>query len=237
MDDRALPSPDDVDRTHPGYARWRGVIPLPNERMMLHVGAETVENFFVVADAWAQTLCARINTGDRVLDLGCGCGRTARLLVNDGRIAAYLGLDVVEPFVAWCTRHITAAHPRFEFAHLDVATPRYNPEGTMPATGASLPVPDDAFDLVFAASLYTHLRPDGARRYLEETARVLRSGGTAVVSFHDRPAGGADFSGDEFRADYALDLFVGLCAEGGFRVTENLGDLCGQTALVLAAPG
>jgi ubiquinone/menaquinone biosynthesis C-methylase UbiE len=43
-------------------------------------------------------------------------------------------------------------------------------------------MPDGAADLVLAKSLFTHLLPDEAMRYLTETRRVLRPGRAAVIT-------------------------------------------------------
>ena len=76
--DLSMPTPDDARRWHLGYGgRWKHVLPLPNDRMMLHIGAASVDNFFFVADAWTQLLARYIEPGSHVVDVGCGCGRTA----------------------------------------------------------------------------------------------------------------------------------------------------------------
>jgi hypothetical protein len=36
--DKALPGAADAEATHPHFPRWNGIAPLPNARMMLHVG-------------------------------------------------------------------------------------------------------------------------------------------------------------------------------------------------------
>ena len=39
------------------------------------------------------------------------------------------------------------------------------------------PYPDGSFDVVFAVSVFTHLLPEGAERYVAESVRVLKPGG------------------------------------------------------------
>src|SRR5436190_22722348 len=102
--DLAMPTMDDALRWHTGYGgRWKHVLPLPNERMMLHIGAASVDNFFFVADAWAQILSRYIAPDSHVMDVGCGCGRTARLLVTNPHVRRFTGFDVFLPYVDWCT--------------------------------------------------------------------------------------------------------------------------------------
>jgi SAM-dependent methyltransferase len=233
MDDRALPTLADADETHPAFPRWPGIAPLPNARMMLHVGAETVENFLVVGDAWGQLVARTLTPASRVLDIGCGCARTARTLLHHPHIEDYLGLDVIAPYIAWNTRFIAPlTGGRFRFAHLDVRTPRYNPDGAIAAEAARFPAEDGSMTLAFAASLFTHLREQAALRYLAEAARCVRAGGVLVASIHDRPAAGEVFSGDEFRADVRPDYFVALAAQSGWSHAETVGDVCGQKAFL-----
>jgi SAM-dependent methyltransferase len=85
--------------------------------------------------------------------------------------------------IDWCRRRITPRHPRFRFQVADVHNPRYNPSGTQDPLGFRFPYRDDEFGLAFAASVFTHLRPDETERYLHESARVLRSGGRLVATF------------------------------------------------------
>jgi SAM-dependent methyltransferase len=233
MDDRALPSDQDSTQTHADFPRWPGIAPLPNARMMLHVGAETVENFLVVGDAWGQLIASLIAPGSSVLDIGCGCGRTARTLLHHPWIDFYLGFDVVKPYIEWNNRYLAPlTNNRFRFAHLDVRTSRYNPFGQFHAENAVLPTEDASVSLAFAASLFTHLREDAALRYLAETRRALRPGGRLVASIHINPAPDTSFSGDEFRADVLPRYFIALAEQAGFARSRVVGDICGQETFV-----
>jgi len=232
--DLAMPTMADADQTHPGYPRWKYVLPLPNERMMLHVGAETVENFFVVADAWAQVLSRYVPPGSHVLDIGCGCGRTARILANNPDIKRYTGFDVVEPYIAWCNRYFGEVHgDRFQFHLLDIRTERYNPQGALTCDTASFPAAAESIDLLFAASLFTHLLPSDVKAYGREMRRVLKPDGLAVISFHDQPGDAREFSGSEHRADYDPSYFAMLMRESELELAEDIGDLCGQRTFVM----
>jgi SAM-dependent methyltransferase len=233
MDDRSLPKLADAEVTHADFPRWPGIAPLPNARMMLHVGAETVENFLDVGDAWGQLVSKELTQGARVLDIGCGCARTARMLLHHPHVDAYLGIDVIRPYIEWNTRFIAPlTGNRFRFAHLDVKTPRYNPDGAIAAESATFPAADASATLAFAASLFTHLREEAALRYLAEAARVVAPGGMLIASIHDRPAEGAAFSGDEFRADVRPDYFVALASRAGWAHSRTVGDICGQETLI-----
>ena len=223
--DLSMPTQEDALHWHTGYGgRWKHVLPLPNDRMMLHIGADSVDNFFFVGDAWAQVLSRHIGSGSHVLDIGCGCGRTARFLATNPHVARYTGFDVFAPYVEWCTRFFGELHPgRFNFHHIDVRTERYNPGGTLSCAAARFPAADGDVDVAYAASIFTHLYPDDARAYLAEMRRVLRNDGRAVVSFHDRPAPCLEFSGSEHRADYDVRYFTRLVDAAGFGLAGNPG--------------
>ncbi len=118
-----------------------------------------------------------------VLDIGCGIGRNALALVPHLREGSYEGFDVVPQFIAWCRKRITPRYPNFRFRLADVRNRQYNRSGSTPAREFEFPYPDEAFDLAFAASVFTHMPPDEIRRYLEESFRVLRPGGTLIGTF------------------------------------------------------
>jgi SAM-dependent methyltransferase len=118
-----------------------------------------------------------------VLDAGCGLGRMARPLAAFLDGGAYAGFDVVAADVAWCRRRYAGLAPRFRFEHLDVANAAYNPRGRTAAERLVLPFPDGAFDFAIAISLFTHLLPEAARRYLAELARTLAPGGRLYATF------------------------------------------------------
>jgi SAM-dependent methyltransferase len=115
-----------------------------------------------------------------VLDIGSGCGRIARHLMQQRpRPESYLGFDPHRGMVRWCQENLSAADPVFRFAHLDIRCP-FNPSGVADV----LPFPvDRPATLVIACSVYTHLFAHQTEHYLRETASVLAPGGRAVASW------------------------------------------------------
>lgn len=93
-----------------------------------------------------------------------------------------MGLDIQPRAIAWATQAITSRHPHFTFVAADVRSEHYNPHGGVSAEHYRLPFDDASFDVVFAASLFTHLLPGAAANYLRECGRVLRAGGRALIS-------------------------------------------------------
>ena len=124
-----------------------------------------------------------LQPGERVLDVGCGIGRMARPLAgylsSDG---SYDGFDVNRDGIAWCRRRYRR-HANFRFEVADLFNARYNPRGSRRADEYRFPYEDASFDFAFATSVFTHLLRDDARHYLDEVARVLRPGGTCLLTF------------------------------------------------------
>jgi SAM-dependent methyltransferase len=120
----------------------------------------------------------------RVLDVGCGVGRMAVPLMEyldaNGR---YEGFDVMPNLIRWCQEEITPRDSRFRFRHVDLHNPTYNPGGGTAAADHRFPYADASFDFVILTSVFTHMRPEGVRRYLAEIARVLAPAGRCFATF------------------------------------------------------
>jgi SAM-dependent methyltransferase len=159
----------------------RGPIPLPPQKFIEDVGGGDYEAIGEHLFKLIRSAC-RAGENDCVLDVGSGCGRVAipftRYLTN----GTYHGFDVTLPMVEWCQQNITGRYPNFQFQHADLANTLYTKTGGE-AADYTFPYPDDAFDVVFATSVFTHLLPRSAHRYAAEIARVLRRGGRALLTF------------------------------------------------------
>jgi SAM-dependent methyltransferase len=154
--------------------------PLVPPRRLQFVGEG---DFAAIGDEFLGHLVelAGLQPGSQVLDVGCGIGRMARPLAGfldeDGR---YEGFDVNPVGIGWCQLRYDQ---RFRFTLADLYNRRYHPTGALKAREFRFPYADDAFDVVLAASVLTHLLEDEASHYLAEIARVLRPGGRALVTF------------------------------------------------------
>lgn len=104
-----------------------------------------------------------------ILDFGCGVGRFAFAFESEFRNGQRLwGCDVFEECARWCRDHIDFA----EIRHTNLEPP--------------LPYRDEQFDLVYALSVFTHLRLDLQFRWVWELHRLLRPGGIVFATFHGR---------------------------------------------------
>ncbi|HET7453368.1 MAG TPA: class I SAM-dependent methyltransferase [Thermoanaerobaculia bacterium] len=135
-----------------------------------------------------------------IVDVGCGPGAMALALQDRlASSARYLGIDVHEPSIDWCRRAF-AGDPRFRFETASVASP-YG-RGSLPPAIYAFPLPDGTADLVIAKSLFTHLTPGDAERYLGEIRRVLAEDGAALVTaflFSSEMPPAFPFGDDRFR--------------------------------------
>lgn len=65
---------------------------------------------------------------------------------------------------------------------MDIFNKYYNPKGKIKSTEFRFPYPENSFDFAFATSVFTHMLPAEIANYLQEIHRVLKVGGTALVT-------------------------------------------------------
>jgi len=119
----------------------------------------------------------------RYLDFGCGCGRSARrLMQQDPRPGRYVGVDLHRGMVHWCSEHLAPRADGFDFIHHDVHSPCFNPDPWLPWV-RPLPVADGSITLMEATSVCTYLTEGQAEFYLDEVARVLSPRGRLVSTW------------------------------------------------------
>ena len=127
--------------------------------------------------------------GKRVLDVGCGEGRFARLLAARG--AEVVGLDPIAPILDAAVAQ-ASANERYVLG-----------------AGEHLPFADESFDiLVFYLSL---LDITGFRAAISEASRVLCPGGLAVIANFSNIASAAEsavFDDDGKFAGYKVDRYL-----------------------------
>jgi SAM-dependent methyltransferase len=227
--------PGDSLRTNERYPTWDRVIPLPPESLLWSVGGSSLELFLLVGDAWMQAMAPYIQAGTSVLDIGCGCGRSARTLLPNSNVTRYVGFDVIPENIDWCQRFIEPlSGGRACFLHYDIYSAEYRPQGVLRASDLKFPCEDQSVDLIIAASLFTHLLEPDAAHYLHEIGRVISQRGRALLSIHTDVPAGANYAGGETRIDVALEYFAKLAEESNL-VLEREADLCGQTLLVFSS--
>jgi len=123
----------------------------------------------------AETLRhARLQPGDRVLDVGCGTGILTRLAGDAvGPQGAAVGIDPGPVMIARARENARKAASQAEFRLAAVER---------------LPFPDASFDVALSSLMFHHLPPETKREGLHEVLRVLVPGGRLVLVDVDRPA-------------------------------------------------
>ena len=149
-------------------ARRGNDLRVPPMRLRARVGNRSASEFLqagkstadALRNAARQHLQIEIESAGRVLDFGCGCGRTLRHF----HPAPIEGCDVDAAAIGWMRR--------------SVAEDRFVVNGFDPP----LPWPDATFDLLYSVSIFTHLDEQSQRDWLREIARVLKPSGAALLT-------------------------------------------------------
>jgi SAM-dependent methyltransferase len=224
---------------------------VPPPALMSTEGITVLEEWYRWGEEWAVLLraLAGLRRETAILEIGCGLGRIAfalRYLVDQG---SYHGFEIVRPKVEFLDRSFPARHPNFHFTWANVHNTHYNPGGVEQAASYTFPYDDSRFDIVFAASVFTHMAPINTARYFRESARVLKPGGRCLFSFflldHYRPIErrAAGFDRPDFDLVHPFPDYPGCAAAfpddpermTGYRVSY-LQELAGQAGLTLVLP-
>ena len=102
-------------------------------------------------------------SGKKVLDCGCGAGSSLAFILSDTPSARCVGIDLDKDAIA---------HARIRYPSLDLRV----------MDGLALSFESASFDIVLSFEVLEHLNDDQQRRYISETHRVLKDGGTLALS-------------------------------------------------------
>ncbi len=143
------------------------------------------------------------------LDLGCAAGRMIRHFPR-GEGGEVWGADINARSIQWCQRNL----PGINFVTV--------------TTAPHLPFPDDCFDYVQCASVFTHIT-ELADAWLLEIRRVLKPGGHLYATIHDEAAA------EEMVTKYAAGLPKSLVREINRLLREGRACPAGFEMLVFGA--
>jgi SAM-dependent methyltransferase len=184
---------------------------VPPLALMRKEGIDVLEEWFRWAEEWSMLLrvYGGITRASHVLEIGCGLGRVAfplrYILSSEG---TYDGFEIDREKVTFLQQTFQRAYPNFRFLWADVYNTYYNPTGAIQAADYRFPYADSSFDLVFAASVFTHMLPVNMAHYFCESSRVLKPGGRCVFSlflldnYHSGQARPLGFAREAFNFDH-----------------------------------
>lgn len=109
-----------------------------------------------------------VDSFQRILDFGCGCGRTLRWLQPLAGAASFCCTDIDAEAIGFCRGAFPGA--------------RFSVNAALPP----LPYGDGEFDLIYSISVLTHLNEEYQDRWLEELQRISAPGGILLLSLHGR---------------------------------------------------
>jgi SAM-dependent methyltransferase len=100
-----------------------------------------------------------------VLDFGCGCGRVIRHF-KSLKTPKLFGSDYNRALIEWCTRNLSFA--------------QFETNGLYPPLNYA----DEAFDLVYSLSVFTHLPEALQLQWIRELWRVISPDGYLLITTH-----------------------------------------------------
>lgn len=157
-------------------------LPWPGEELVFRVSNQTDRRRFLesgersVQDLQNMLALAGRKLSDfkRILDFGSGCARVLLWLEDLTPQTELFGTDIDERMIQWSRKNV----PWATFTVNDPLPP--------------LDYPDGHFDLVFAASVFTHIDENYQDQWLAELRRITSPGGMLILSVH---------------GEYVMDLF------------------------------
>lgn len=159
---------------------------------------------------WKASLCdtlIRPNIGPAVhaIEIAPGHGRWSEFLIAE---SAFVTLVDLSPSC------LTFCRDKFaDFKNVDYYL----------TTGSSLPRYAEKIDFIFSFDSFVHMAPEIIRGYVTEFARVLRSGGTAIIHHAniDNPRSHSQASHPGWRSAVNAEIIRELAAEAGLQVNSQ----------------
>ncbi|MCL4524206.1 MAG: class I SAM-dependent methyltransferase [Acidobacteria bacterium] len=155
----------------PAIRRYWDAHPISTDSVEFEPG--TAESFEAIYAKWKATIDERRLRflaecrGKKVLEIGCGIGKDARFLTENG--IDYTGLDYSWRAVELAQKHFDLAQLRKRFVNGDAR---------------ALPFQDSRFDLVMSIGVLHHL-PETVEA-CREVMRVVRPGGSVRIMLYNR---------------------------------------------------
>jgi len=170
-----------ADNLPPAELRYR-VSSSPDAENFINIGKKCARDI----EAAVRKVGCELEEFKRILDFGCGCGRTLVHLKELAPRAQFDGTDIDERAIEWCQQNLP-------FATFKVG------QASPPADYAA-----DNFDFIYAISVFTHLDAPYQLQWLEELRRIAKPGGVLLLTVDSSLVGEKDFV---FQRSYEDGLF------------------------------
>lgn len=158
----------------PEIRNWTG--PFDDEDYYINLGKKQSEKII----QWLS-----IKPNQKILDIGCGCGRIAIHFLNYlNEQGQYIGLDSNKKLLSYCADNISEINRNFQFEFIDAYNGAYSREGKLKCKDIIFPIEDESVDIVIMWSVFTHMYLEDIDAYLKEIYRVLKKGGLFISSFN-----------------------------------------------------
>jgi len=180
--DAALKDRIDGTRDHlpPAELRYR-VSASPSAEEFMSVGKTCANDIQSALRQVGQEL----SSFTRILDFGCGCGRTLIHMKNLAPAAQFDGTDIDESAIDWCRQHLN-------FAKFSLSNER-----------PPIDYEVDTFDFIYVISVFTHLNEAYQFSWLEELRRIAKPGAVLLVTVNGQDCD----EGFVFERSYEKGLF------------------------------
>jgi SAM-dependent methyltransferase len=174
--------------------RANGADGLPSAELRYRVsGAPDAKSFVTIGQKCAADINSsllkigrELRSFTRILDFGCGCGRTLVHLKDLATSAQFYGADIDAKAIEWSRQNL-------KFATFETI------DSVPPTEYAS-----DTFDFIYAISVFTHLNEDYQFRWLEELRRIAQPGAVLLLTVDSSFVGEHEFV---FERSYEKGLF------------------------------
>lgn len=124
----------------------------------------------------------KLKKNNSVLEIGCGFGRfalpVAQFLNKEGNMVA---ADILPYTVHYLSENVAKRYSNFKAVLLNINNDLYfdNHDDDI----GKLPFDDNSFDLIYLQSVFTHVRPNLVKFYLNEFNRILKPGGRSLITY------------------------------------------------------
>lgn len=158
----------------PEIRNWTG--PFDDKECYFNLGKQQAEKII----QWLS-----IKPDQKILDIGCGCGRIAIHFLNYlNEQGQYIGIDSNKTLLSYCEDNISTINNRFQFKLIDAYNGVYSRDGKLKCEDIVFPIEDGTVDIVIMWSVFTHMYLVDIDAYLKEIRRVLKKGGLSISSFN-----------------------------------------------------